>query len=76
MSAALDAGASAGAGAGAGAASSDKRTPAQRAFDEQSAKRLRERARVIAASSYREQITKLNKDLEKLPAHNDLFKIQ
>ncbi len=76
--------AGAGAGAGSGAASSSSssslltagKTPAQIRFEEAQRKKFREDARKGAHKSYREKVDEVNKLLEKLPEHNDLFKIQ
>ena len=52
------------------------KTPAQLAFEEASRKRMREAAKKSAGSSYRDKIVAANAALEKLPEHNDLFRIQ
>ncbi len=55
----------------------DSRTASQRAFDEAAEKRLKAGgAKALAAVSYREKIVTLNNYLERIPEHNDLFKIQ
>lgn len=66
-----------GSGASAGAGVRDTRTEAQRRFDEIQAKRLAEgEARKLASKSHKERVQEFNALLEKLPEHNDLFKIQ
>jgi hypothetical protein len=52
------------------------KTAAQLAFEEASRKRLREAAAKSAATSYRDKVAAVNAGLEKLPEHNDLFRIQ
>jgi len=63
--------------AGAGAHSvKDTRTAAQRAFEDASAARRAMEARAIASKSHAERMGEFNAALEKIPEHNDLFKIQ
>ncbi len=53
----------------------DTRTPAQKAFDEVQAKRLKEEAKKMAAKSHSERVSELNEKMKKAPEHNDLFRI-
>jgi hypothetical protein len=64
-------------GSAQGSDGDDTRTASQRAFDEAAEKRLKAGgAKALAAVSYREKIVTLNNYLERIPEHNDLFKIQ
>ncbi len=58
------------------AAAAVGRTPAQLRFEATQRARMEEAAAKAATKSHREKIEGLNKLLEKLPEHNDLFKIQ
>lgn len=69
------AGARRGGGGGGGSSAHDSRTPAQRAYDEVQAKRLKEEAKKMAAKSHSERVSELNEKLKKAPEHNDLFRI-
>lgn len=55
--------------------SSSTKTAAQLRFEEAQAKRLHERAKKEAVKSHREKIEDLNKLLETMPEHYDLFRI-
>jgi protein FAM32A len=54
---------------------SSSKTAAQLRFEEAQAKRLHERAKKEAQKSHREKIEDLNKLLETMPEHYDLFRI-
>jgi len=55
--------------------SSSTKTSAQLRFEEAQSKRLHERAKKEAVKSHREKIEDLNKLLETMPEHYDLFRI-
>lgn len=51
------------------------KTPAQIQFEEAQRKRMKHYAEKNASKSYREKIEEVNRKLEKIPEHNDIFKI-
>lgn len=54
---------------------SDRRTAAEKRFEEHQLKYEAERLKVAASKSHREKVKELNEKLSTLTEHNDLFRI-